>query len=382
MTRRRISAIAVAAGMMLAALAPAPMALGQADLPVEIVRAGTLTSEQVEQIRRFTEDAVKMLASPDPREVKRGRDRLLAPLRGRDISVRFRQEYSNQIVPGLRQLPVKENELCAVNVLRIAGELATSDSSALLEQSLADERVAVRFAAVTGMGRTFDAVNANSPAMPRDGGQRLVTRLGERIEKEPAAVVVDAAVRALMAAMNVTRSGFDVRQQAISALALSMGNRIKQAGSQPHDPALMEPALRTGIAIRDALTVNNPGLAVDAAGARAAAEYNGHLVAYLLRRLKADFPQGQPSLRDEPAQLLSVAETAIPLAGQRLGNARVTVPAGMVADFKKADAAGDRDFFRKAMEVIALLQREPFNFPPGHFLAEDGGDGRAQGGGR
>jgi hypothetical protein len=375
MTRRPNPAIG-AVMMALALFAAAPRAMAQFDLAEATIRATDLTAEQTAEIQNYVKEALTQLSSSDPLEVKRARERLLAPLRQREISVRFRQEYSNQVLPTLRELQKAESDLTLINSLRIAGELATTDASALLEQRLEDERTAVRFAAVTGIGRTFEAVGGANPAITTSRVGDLVQRVSRRVAEDESPHVTDAAVRALLGAMSIARPGFEaMRGTAFGAMASSLSARARAAGANAFDPELCIAIVRGGEAARNAMAAG-AGQPLGPTELRAAAELDGFSVALVMRRIKAaDFPTGDVRVREAAVQLVRVAETAIPLISEKLGR-RVQPPAGMSEALAKATDAGDKEFFRMGMQFISMLEAEPFGFPTGHFL----GDERALGG--
>src|SRR5205823_3593231 len=101
------------------------------------------------------------------------------------------------------------------------------------------------------------------------------------------------------------------------------------------------------------LAQNNPGLALDQAGVRHAAQFDGDLVAAIMRRLR-EFPQGQPEARDLASKVVAVAETSATVASGRLG--KQWDDKNMAADFKKASPEGDRDFVQKAVDLLSTLE--------------------------
>ena len=183
MTRSRILALAVLlAGM---ALVPTQQAVAQTDLPPATIRATDLSPDQIGQIQEYVRQQFERLQAenPDAKTTMRAvRDRLLAPLRDREISFRFRQEYSNLIVPQIQAWP-QDNELYVVNMLRIAGELATQESTALVEGKLADQSAPVRYAAVAALGRTFDAIQTEP--LPKLVPLALRAGLGNEVKTLP-----------------------------------------------------------------------------------------------------------------------------------------------------------------------------------------------------
>jgi hypothetical protein len=365
MTLRRLPAVCIlAAAAFLLPLSPAAAQFG---LPREVIVAESIGSGQMSQIERYVGEWLPRLGSEDPLDIKRSRDNLLMPLREHTISVAFRQAYSDRLVPGLRQHAQDERDLVIANALRVAGELATPASVQLLEQKLQDGQAPVRFAAVAGIARAFASVRDASPAIGTDGIQQVTRRVGQQLRTESAPEIADACVRALATAMEIARPNYEsVRGTAFEAIAAGVSERAKALRGAPDDGPMLMVLLRAGQVARDALSTNDPRLQLADAGVRQAAELNGHLLSYLVRRLQAGgFPHEDPESRELAGKIVATAENGIVLSASRL---RGTQPAlNLAADFAKANADGDRDFFRKAVELLGALSRPPFNFPAGHF---------------
>jgi hypothetical protein len=365
MTLRRLPAVCIFAAA--AFLLPLQHASAQFGLPREVIAAESIGAAQSSQIESYIGEWLPRLASQDPLEIKRARDTLLMPLREHTISVAFRQAYSDRLVPGLRGHAQDERDLVIANALRVAGELATPASVQLLEQKLQDGQSPVRFAAITGIARTFAAVRDASPAVGTDGIQQLTRRVGQQLRTEKAPEIVDACVRALATAMDINRQNFEsVRPAAFEVLAAGIGERAKALRGNADDAPMLIALLRAGQVSRDALSANDPRMQLNDTGVRQAAELNGHLLGYTIRRLQGGgFPHEAPESREMAAKIVTTAENGIVLAANRL---RIQQPAlNLSAEFAKATAEGDRDFFRKAVELLGVLTRPPFNYPAGHF---------------
>jgi hypothetical protein len=374
MTRRRHPAIALLL-VALALLAPASRVTAQSDLPPEITRATSLTAEQTREIEKFVGEAMaRFNAQPpvDRQEVGKGREALLRQLKGREISVAFRQAYSQILVPKLQPLAGDPDDLRVANALIVGGELATTDSVALAERALNHEKSPVRSAACYAIGRTFDAVTTASPAIFKDRLEGLTGKLGDVVRKDTEPLVVLEAIKALGRAMNVDRAGMEsVRVAGLAALDTAVRDRAKAAAAGKVPEILLQGLTNAAQAARESMAQNNPQLALSPEGMKQAAELNGHLLALIIVRMQAkDFPEGDTAARELPAQAVSVAETAIGLAAQKAGSTQ-PLPRGLAAEFKKATREGDAAFFRSALELLRVLQRPPFGFPPGTFLKND-----------
>jgi hypothetical protein len=374
MTRRRHPAIALLLAA-LALLAPAPRASAQSDLPPEITRATSLTAEQRAEIEKFVDEAMQHFSAQPPldrQEVGKGREALLRQLKGRDTSVAFRQAYSKALVPKLQPLAADADDLRVANALIVGGELATTDSVALAERALTHEKSAVRSAACYAIGRTFDAVTLASPAIFKDRLEDLTRKLGDAVRKDQEPLVVLAAIKALERAINVDRGGMEtVRSAGLAALTNAVRDRAKAAAQAPVPQVLLQALTNAAQAAREALSQNNPQLALGPEGIKEAAELNGHVLALIIARMQAgDFAPGDTAARELPAQTVSVAETAIGLAAQKAGSTQ-PIPRGLASEFKKATPEGDRNFFRLGLEMLRALHGSPFSFPAGTFLKGD-----------
>jgi hypothetical protein len=350
-------------------LALPPFAAAQMGLPRDVVAAETIGPAQADQVGRYVGEWLPRLGSEDPRDIRTARDNLLMPLRERAVSVAFRQAYAERLLPGLQEHAQDERDLTVVNVMRIAGELATPNSIQLLEDKLRDARPAVRYAAVSGLGRIFATVRDYSPAIGSDGVLQLVARIGQRMQDERDFKILDVSIRALAAAMEIDRQNYEtVRGAAFSALANAASARARAAGAQANDEQL-QVLVRAGEISRDALSVVTPRLQLSEQAVREAAELSGHLIALVVRRVRAgDFPPGDEDARQVPAQLVAVSETSIILAATRL-RVQASVQ-DLAAELRRAEEQGDREFFRKAVDLLGILTRPPFNFPPGHFIRQ------------
>jgi hypothetical protein len=223
--------------------------------------------------------------------------------------------------------------------------------------------MAVRYAAVAGIGRSFEAMTAFSPAMVPARAQELVAKLGEVVAQEQQPEVLDAAVRALISAMRMSREGHGpIRADALTVLCERGAERLKKMG--PIDAAA--PAmLRVLTGVREAVTVNNPGMQPGPAGIKKGAELAGHTIAYVLRNIKEFEQPGEPQ-----KSMLTEAETILTAAGQRAGG---VYPGFQLSDLFIRDP--QRGFYQNALKAIQWLHGKPFEFSNGTFLKEAPGGG-------
>lgn len=371
MTRRTLQAVCL---LLAAILAPAPWAGAQtAGLPKEIVEAQQLSTEQTAQVQKYIADNLPKISSGNKSDLKAGRDALLDPFKDRGISVAFRQEYSGKgLVKDLAQLTAGTDETIAINAIRVAGELATSESADLLETQLNDPRMAIRYSAAAGLCRTFDAVATTSPAMVTSATIQMVTRLGQMLTTERQPEVLDASVRALARATRMDKKELaGVREAALDTLADSASARLKKMGAAVEDDAAAPAMLRALTVIRESLANANEALQPNATGVKKAAELAGHAIEYINRNLK-ELQKRPAANRATQEAMLREAETILGAAAQRTGGQYTERK--LANDFAQGPA-GERSFFQKVLEILLWLQGPPFAFPEGTFVKNAGANG-------
>lgn len=362
MTRRRLSAVCI---LLAAFFAPVPFSAAQMGLDRQIVTTERVSSAQNTEIERYVSEWMPRLGDQDPRESRRSREQLLQPLRERSVSVAFRLAYSDRLVPGLTEHAQGQDDRTIVNVLRIAGELATPASVNLLQAKLQDAQIPVRYAAASNIGVVFAVVRDHSPAMGQGAVQQLVTRLDNHIQREREAEVLDVSVRSLAMAMEITRPNYEsIRPAAFASLTQRMSERAKGLGNRAESDELLRVFLRAAHVCRDALADNARPLGDQ--GVRQAAELNGHLLAYIVRRLQGGgFPIGDQDGRYVAAQVVTIAETTIIMSAAQL-RAQIQ-PANLSTEFLKATSEADRVFRDRAVDLLGVLTRPPFNFGAAEF---------------
>jgi hypothetical protein len=337
----------------------APLPPVSAQIPRETVRRGVLTPEDKTLIKTEIAKHLPSLASQDQTVMKRGREVLLAPFGDQEVSVAFRQYFSQEAMPELRKLAAHESDRVIVNALRVAGEMATSDGTALLEQKLGDKKEAIRFAAVNGLERTMSALANRASAIPEGRIQQIIETLGTVVgDPKSSPDVIWAGAKALFAALNVNAG--NARSLAAQALSSSIGKVAVRYGSTPTPERIHQVFLRAGETARGALAV--PG-AAGVENAKEAAALGGHLLSWSYCQVRSgQLPNAQD--REVASGIVSVAEQVIILAAEKAG-VRVA-PANLAADFKQLN---DNNFIRNlSMSVLPVLTGPPFNLPEKSFL--------------
>lgn len=339
-----------------------PRALAQGEIPTEVVERPTLTAADVTLVQKYINERLPNLSNADPLVIKRSRDDLIRSFRNARASVSFRKTFSDNIITELKKLAGDDKDLVAVNALRITGEIATSDATAVLEERLADKKVAVRYAAISGMERTLVAVSTHQPAVTAERVDALITKLGAVIqEKNVSPELASAASRALNKAMAITRAGFpEARAGAFRTLCDSIAKQA-QAGA---DPSMTKVFLSAGETAQAALSENGAPLALTGDSVKQAAGLGGHLIGWAYRQMKAGKLPNNGETRELTAQVVTVAEKIVSLSTNRAGGESIA-PQNLGADVAKGN---DQAFTRNLVKVIGPLNGPPFNFQADTFL--------------
>jgi len=319
--------------------------------------------QQADVLKAFIDERLPKLAGPDPAVIKKNRDELLSPFKNTKVAVDFRQKYTDYAMPELRKLAENPSDTVVVNALRVAGEIATSEATTILEKKLTDPRLAVRFAAVNGLERTMAALSTRSPAIPPDRVEVLVVKLGEIIAdpKNTNLEVTDAAERALLSAMNVSIGA--VRPKAFAAMTGSVAKVAQRFGNAPTPNQGYIIFLRAGESSRNALGAIQAPLTGD--NIKDAAALSGHLLTWALCQLKAGHLV-EPEAREEVAKIVRIAENTIIFACQKAG---IAPPAAQKLgdEIAKGTPEGDNLFTRNISTVIIPLNAG-FKLPANEFL--------------
>lgn len=208
---------------------PINPALAQRDLPSQLITKTTeLSTSELDQIRTLVHEAIPLLTSKIPADLRRGRTALRKPLMNPAVSVSFRFEYSDIVVPELEGVLRLDGVTGRVNALRITGEIATERAAQLAVRALDDPDTTVRYTAAYALGLTFTAIRNASPAMTQDQGKGLLRALGDRLSKEDDPFVLDRIIRSLGAAARIDGKVLTaLRPLAIDQICEHVGQRLR-----------------------------------------------------------------------------------------------------------------------------------------------------------
>lgn len=370
---------ALLAALMLGALCPARAQ--QVDLSEDTITAISLNGPQRQAVREFVAEHRVRFQSEDPAEVKRARNALLRPFDNPRISVSFRNAYSDELLPILNAMAGRPGDLATVNALVVAGSLATQQGAGLVERFRADKnRVAIRYAALSAYRRTFEAMAASSPAIADRDAAGMVDRLGQHLLDEQDPLVFDACVRALLAASEVRRPGFEsVWHRAMSALASGLSVRLPRFPTGPAGEEFIGPAMRAAAALRD-VAAAGPRLELPQEVSRRMVEMAADLWAWVARGLAAGaFPVAVPgndeaavkARREFAAQAADISQSLLYFAAERIKRDPWPAQEAVGGWIREASKTGDDRFVRRVRDVVGpggLLTKPPFGFADNRFL--------------
>jgi hypothetical protein len=327
----------------------------------------SLNSSQTAQIEAYVREPLADLASEDPELVGQARNRLIDPLETRDIGVPFRLAYSNALCPELERLATSENELTAINALRVLAEIATDRSSLAVEGAVDNPGVGVRYTAVYALGRIFDTVAREAPAVAPQRVSAMMDKAGETIRNEEDHWVLDAAVRALVAAGSIDKDNFrDTRDRAYQTLADAVAGRIHTFATDEGGPERVQFMLRAAVALRDALTDTR---ALSRPAATAAAAMGGETLAYLAERVQVGGDLA-PEEREVLQSISRTTQAAIHFAGTAAGASNpAPTPLPDLRGTPTDPGANDDAFIRAVVAEITRLEDtgNRFGFRRGQF---------------
>jgi hypothetical protein len=331
----------------LATLAPR-VAFAQASV-AQIVTKNDLSEADKGVIRDLIERQ-RPLLSGTAAEVRRAREALVAPLEERGVSVPFRVEMSRQLFETLKTLSADGRDVVAVNALRVAGELATTNSLRVVSDGLKDKRPAVRHGALFAMGRLFMQAARTSPAVSQGDMRSAIAELERIASGESDPLMIDGAISALVAAARAPEGS-----AAMARMGEAVGVRLR-AGAKSPSGAEGAGSLGVGVRgvreLRDAMIGGGGRVAPETV--QAAAKLSGQLLVLVREHAKAGV--GEP---DALAQAAQLAHTTLTLASTSLNGPEIEKLRLALADKAKDPAAFAREV-DKLVGPDGVLTKAPF----------------------
>jgi hypothetical protein len=101
---------------------------GARTLPQNIISSNSLTAQDRQQIAEYVNMGLALMTANPPKieDVERARQHLLQPFTAPGVSLAFREDYSQAVVPPLAKLVPNANMHLAVNALGVLANLGTS----------------------------------------------------------------------------------------------------------------------------------------------------------------------------------------------------------------------------------------------------------------
>lgn len=192
-----LTTLILAASLLLSA--PSAFAQLTASLPGSIVQSGTVSPAARQQIQSYVESVSGSLDSDDIRDAARAREQLVRPLEDRDVSVAFRQAYGQALAPVLSAHSDSDDVQKQLLALRLAGELATSDSLRILRKHLKSDDAGIRLFSIGRVQRVFEMTAAHGLAISSSEATDLVRLITKESESTTDPIELDGIVRALAA---------------------------------------------------------------------------------------------------------------------------------------------------------------------------------------
>ncbi|MFI4896471.1 MAG: hypothetical protein ACIARR_01455 [Phycisphaerales bacterium JB059] len=369
MNRARINAVLRAsAGALVLGLSCLGAQAQTSTIDPGIVSSDSIGTSEREVIERHVSEWTPGLSSGDVARVNASRQRLSRPLESATIGITFREAYSDALVPELRTLLAGEDVGARLAALRLAGELATEASAALLLDHLDDADEAVRYFAIGRMASAFEQTSEHPAALSPETTLDMVRALGDKIGAT-SPLEGDAAVRALGRAMRIDRDGYEgARNEAARLLGARASARIRAISTDPIDESELILALNACAAGRSAVT--STGWQPDRDATRELVGLGGDVLALVFNRFVNQKlpPQGE---RAVDVQTTRAAENLILFARRHdasLRGSADTINASRLGDL--LESGDDRTFRTRALELLGrdgeLIRT--FNFEPGRFI--------------
>lgn len=240
-------------GLVLAML-PVPAVYAQSELPSGVASKATLNASDESAVASWAQEHWARIDARDPDAARDARRRLVAPLLERSTTAGFRLAMDRALNQSLQSAMAGDDLFRGVNAALLSGWIGSDRSLRSLGVAARGQNVAIRFAAISGMGNTFRAAGLGSPAFEPQAGHDAVDLLAEILESADDRRVLEAVTKALIEAMSVPEAaipGFGSRSG--ERLTRSIGHRLN---TLPIDDGLaprLTPLLRAMAEVRAAV---------------------------------------------------------------------------------------------------------------------------------
>jgi hypothetical protein len=253
------------------------------------------------------------------------------------------------------------NDDIAINALRIAGELGTSEGANLCVAVLEDTRPGVRMMAASGLARTFGILSTTA-TIQSSQFLGIEGRIGQAVAQEKDPEVLDGFAMAYEAAIQVPgRMVPEARNLAMKSAAVRFGERVRHKDmSSAGVPAM----LRASKAMLDSLSQALGEVKPAKETFQEMGGFGGDLLAYALRRI--DGGGLTEAERTQLAVLVGQAQNLVSVCSGQLNlPGRAYQLDALIREEK------DSQFKRDVMNVIGGqgdLVNPPFNHRKERFI--------------
>jgi hypothetical protein len=286
-------------------IAPGASAQVTGNLPGSIVQAGSISAAAQQQIRSYVDSLKDSISSDDLRESSRAREQLLRPLEDRDVSVAFRQAYGQSLSDLIAEHSASDDVQQQLLALRIAGELATSDSVRTIREHISSDDAGVRLFAIGRVQRVFEITAAHGPAISSNEAGNLVRLLTTTADTTDDPIELDGIVRALSAGAGLRGAELSAaRNQSVQGMELVISPILRDL--EPTDDTV--PAYRLAMRAASAMTASiiDVNATTDAASLKSSIGLAGDILSVPLRQIFA----GYDLEGDERALAVRAAQSA------------------------------------------------------------------------
>ena len=324
----------------------------------------SISSAQQREIEAFARPQLEALGSGEPGRIRAARERLLEPLRARQVSIAFREAYEGVLFDALSTHIRQDDRAAAFASMWLCAELATQRPINLLRDTLEQPGSAERayFAAVC-LERLFTVLDDTGGGIQPELAARLPEVLGSYVREAETWREADAGVRALARATAMSPTPVDfasTRNAAVSALADATGARVR-ALDPADEPELIRGelmlAFRAAVQLRTTVTDTRNPPARDSIVS--AAGFAGDVLAYALAVVNDGLEPDDDADRDLLNDLIGEGQIIVIFAGQQLGE-----------ELDQADLSegvSGRRFVTEAARLLSALSRPPFRLEATRF---------------
>lgn len=338
---------------------PALAAFGQAELPEGLTSRSNLSPSEEQSVADWATSLWSSVDAQTPTAAREARRRLVEPLLSEDTSASFRLAMDQSLSGELRQAMAGDDVFRGVNAALLMGWLATDRSVRVLTETTQNGPVAVRFAAISGLGKAFRASSFAPVAFQAQVGNDAVDALAGVLAGADDQSILDATSKALIYAMDVPEAaiaGFGAR--AGERLAQAIGERLNTLPIDDHLGNRLKPLIRAMADVRTAITQRRGD--VSAGWRSSIMEMYGRAGALGFRFVRAE-RAGQisdaqaESARQTVGTVIQVVSTIPPLLRIDRAMQDQLNNIGLASNFSRAPQDDGDAYQRSATSLIRLL---------------------------